>query len=310
MNIIVASSDAPAVSSIIDLPIQNLVLVPPVQEPICLTLEDANMDYDAGLKLGDNIFKYARDQAADQGLRHRVHIRSEGTTSAPPSQIHFGIDLLESAGGGAIYRDFPSEAGGAPTATPDAGISPAVAPPTTGAAGAAATGLDTGAATGTGTEAGVEAATGTGVVVDVEVGTGTDTGAAGGVLAAAALVVIEVVVVEVVIAEVEVDIGWIGEEAATTDAIDVVEKADAGATGVGTGTKIAAGVLEVEVVVVAGGRSPGATQIVVTTSTVSTTSSVTVNQIMSRLTIGAAVVQAINRAKAAMLKDFMLGGKE
>ena len=68
--------------------------------------------------------------------------------------------------------------------------------------------------------------------------------------------------------------------------------------------------LEVEVVVVGGGRSPGATQMVVTTSTVSTTSSVTVNQIVSRLTIGAAVVQATNKAKAAMLKDFMLGGKE
>ena len=68
--------------------------------------------------------------------------------------------------------------------------------------------------------------------------------------------------------------------------------------------------LEVEIVVVADGRSPGATQTVATTSTISTTSSVTVTQTVSRLTIGAAEVQATNRAKSATMKDFMLGGRE
>lgn len=81
--------------------------------------------------------------------------------------------------------------------------------------------------------------------------------------------------------------------------------------GAGDSTTGVAVVAVVECVVVVAmlvetGTSPGATQTVWTTSTVSMTSSKTVNHTISRFSNGTAAVRPRSAERAKMLKDFMV----
>ena len=173
-------------------------------------------------------------------------------------------------------------------------------------------GEDTAATTGAGLE-------------DAETGAGAGTAAGAGACDGGAIAEDEVLVevdvdvgtaVEVEV-EVELDVGTTaGCTCGATERVEaatVVDVDTAGATGVWTGTKtFGAGVVDVEVVVVdveVVGTSPGGTQIVVRSQTVSTTSSVTVNHTISRFSTGAAAAMLRTEANAMMLKDFMIANE-